>query len=301
MTHTIPRGLSVAVITPMNEDGTLDLAGLTRHVKWLVDEGVDILMPCGTTGESATLDADEQRRVIATCVAAAEGRVPVFAGAGSNSTARSVGLAYGAREEGAAGLLVVTPYYNRPSQEGMIRYFMDVADVGQGLPVILYNVPNRTGVNLKPDTVFRLAELEPFVGLKEASGDLEQLMTLIRGRPEGFLVLSGDDAMTLPFMALGGDGLVSVAANQAPGRMKAFVAAALAGEMTRARAAHYELLPLMRVNFLETNPVPVKTSLHLMDRIEDPHVRGPLAPLTEESLETLKRVLLEVGVLESAR
>lgn len=296
MTPKLPRGLSVAVATPMHEDGSLDLPALTRHASWLVEGGADVLMPCGTTGESATLDDEEQRRVIATCVEAASGRAPVFAGAGSNDTRRSVGLVRAAREEGADGLLLVTPYYNRPSQDGLLRHFSELVDAGQGLPVVLYNVPNRTGVNLQPVTAFRLAELEPVVGVKEASGDLDQAMTLIRDRPEGFLVLSGDDQAALTIMALGGDGVVSVAANEVPDRMKALVSAALANDMERARTLHYQLLALMRVNFIESNPVPVKTALHLMGRM-GPHVRGPLAPLAPDSLEALRHVLVRTGLL----
>jgi 4-hydroxy-tetrahydrodipicolinate synthase len=298
MTVKLPTGLSVAVATPMHEDGSLDLLALDRHARWLVESGVDVLMPCGTTGESATLEPDEQRQVIATCLAAADGRVPVFAGAGSNSTAYSVSLARAAKDEGADGLLLVTPYYNRPSQNGLFRHYAEVTAAGGGLPSLLYNVPNRTGVNLRPETAFRLAELEPVIGVKEASGDLDQVMTLLLDRPEGFLVLSGDDGLALAILALGAEGLVSVAANQVPDRMKAFVAAVLEGRMELARELHYALLPLMRVNFVETNPVPVKTALHLMGRMA-PHVRGPLAPLAPESLAALERVLEDTGLLEN--
>ncbi|MSR22230.1 MAG: 4-hydroxy-tetrahydrodipicolinate synthase [Gemmatimonadetes bacterium] len=296
MKPTSPAGLSVAVVTPMHADGSLDLAALRHHVLWLIDGGVDTLMPSGSTGESATLDDEEQRQVIATCVEAAEGRVPVFAGAGSSSTKRSTSLARAARQEGASGLLVVTPYYNKPSQDGLRRHFTEVTEAGEGLPVVLYNVPSRTGVNLLPETVFRLAELEPVVGVKEASGDLDQVMTLIRGRPDGFLVLSGDDGLGLAIMALGGDGVVSVAANEIPDRMKELVTAALSNDIGRARALHYELLPLLTANFIESNPVPVKTALHLMGHM-GPHVRGPLVPLSPGSLATLRKVLLEAGLL----
>jgi len=297
MTLKRPTGLSVAVATPMQEDGSLDLGALTRHVEWLIRGGVDTLMPCGTTGESATLEPDEQRRVIETCVEASGGRVPVFAGAGSNSTEHSVALARAAREAGADGLLVVTPYYNRPSQAGLADHYRAVAEAGGGLPVVLYNVPNRTGVNLDPDTVFRLAEVESVVALKEASGNLDQIMTLLSGRPEGFLVLSGDDGFALAIMALGGEGVVSVAANQVPARMKAMVDAALAGRFDRARELHFELLPLMRANFVESNPVPLKTALHRMGRM-GPHVREPLAPLTPASLRTLEDALVRLGLVE---
>ena len=224
-------------------------------------------MPCGTTGESATLDADEQRRVIAACVQAADGRVPVFAGAGTNSTERSKRLAAAAVEEGASGLLLVTPYYNRPSQEGALPPLRGGRPRRPGCPSRALQRARSHGGELEPETVFRLAELDPVVGVKEASGDLDQVMTLVRDRAEGLLVLSGDDATALAIMALGGDGLVSVAANEAPARMKALVSSALAGDVGEARRVHYELLPLMRVNFIETNPVPVKTALHLMGRV----------------------------------
>lgn len=297
MTPPLPRGLSAALVTPMTVEGGLDLPALRRHVGHLVQEGVDVLMPCGTTGESATLDPEEQRRVIATCVEAAGGAVPVFAGAGSNSTERSLALARAARAEGADGLLLVTPYYNRPSQEGLHRHFSAVAEAGGGLPVVLYNVPNRTGVNLRPETALRLAELEPIVAVKEASGDLDQVMTLLRERPDGFLVLAGDDAIALPILALGGDGVVSVAANEVPGRMAALVAAARAGDFERARSLHFELLPLMRANFLESNPVPVKTALHRMGRM-GATVRGPLAPLGDEARLRLERVLTDLKLVK---
>jgi 4-hydroxy-tetrahydrodipicolinate synthase len=297
MTNRLPKGLSVAVATPMEADGSLDIPGLKRHASWLVEEGVDVLMACGTTGESATLDGEEQRLVLATCIEAVAGRVPVYAGAGSNSTAKAVQFARAARAEGADGLLLVTPYYNRPSQEGLYRYYVEVAEAGQGLPVILYNVPSRTGVNLKAETTLRLAEVESIVGIKEASGDFDQIMTLLRDRPEGFLVLSGDDAVALAMMALGGEGVVSVAANEIPRWMKELVDAALSGDLVRAREIHYRLLPLMRANFIESNPVPAKTALHLMGRI-GPHVRSPLAPLTPASLEALRKVLSELGLLE---
>jgi 4-hydroxy-tetrahydrodipicolinate synthase len=300
MTNRLPRGLSVAVATPMLEDGSIDFPGLKRHASWLVEEGVDVLMPCGTTGESATLDGEEQRRVLAACIEAVAGKVPVYAGAGSNSTAKAVQFAKAAREEGADGLLIVTPYYNRPSQEGLFRYYSEVAEAGQGLPVILYNVPSRTGVNLKAETTLRLAEVESIVGIKEASGDLDQIMTLLRDRPEGFLVLSGDDAVALAMMALGGEGVVSVAANEIPRWMKELVDAALSGDLRLAREIHYRLLPLMRANFVESNPVPVKTALHLMGKF-GPHVRSPLAALTPAAHETLRKALTDAGLIGDER
>ncbi|MEX0979654.1 MAG: 4-hydroxy-tetrahydrodipicolinate synthase, partial [Gemmatimonadota bacterium] len=231
-------GLGVALVTPFREDGAFDRDAFEAHVKFQVAGGVDALVPCGTTGESATMDATEQREVIAAAVAVAAGvapsetpsgrRVVVIAGAGSNSTRAAAQLAAGAREAGADAVLSVGPYYNKPTQEGFYRHFRAVAEAAE-IPVILYNVPGRTGSNILPETVLRLARTANIVGVKEASGDLAQVMTIVRGRPEGFLVLSGDDELTLPVLAMGGDGVVSVASNEVPAAMSQLVHAGLAG------------------------------------------------------------------------
>ncbi len=294
---TTVRGLSVAVVTPMTPEGEVDFPGLRKHARWLVENGVDVLMPCGTTGEGVTLDPAEQVRVVEECVEAANGRVPVFAGAGSNWTKTAQELARGAAAAGADGLLCATPAYNKPSQEGLYRHFTEVVEAGGGLPVVLYNVPGRTAVNLLPETVFRLARMEPVIGVKEACGDIDQIQTVLRDRPEGFLVLAGDDSFALPVMALGGDGVVSVVGNEAPRLMADLVGHALAGDFTAARKIHERLLPLMRANFIESNPVPAKTALEMMGRM-GAQTRLPLVPLKPESREILRRAMVDAGLME---
>lgn len=289
------RGLSVALATPFDAEGSIDAPALRAHARRMLEGGVDVLMPCGTTGEGATLSPAEQREVLRHCLEEVGDRMAVFAGAGSNDTAATAALVRAAREEGAHGVLCVTPYYNKPSQEGLLRHYEALAEAGQGLPLVLYNVPGRTGVNLHPETVLRLAALEPIVAVKEASGDLDQIMTILRDRPEGFLVLAGDDAFALPVIALGGDGVVSVAANEVPAPMAALVAAALAGRIEEAREIHFRLLPLMRANFVDTNPVPVKRALALMGWMSD-RVRLPLAPLPPAGEEVLRRAMAEAGL-----
>ncbi len=290
------RGLSVALLTPMHEDGSIDEPTLRAHVDRMIAGGCDVLMPCGTTGEAATLSVEEQERVVRIVVEAADGRVPVVAGAGSNSTAVARQLAANAKGAGASGILAVTPSYNKPSQEGLLGHFTAIADAADGLPVVLYNVPGRTAVNLEVATTLRLAELDQIVGIKEATGTLDPIHTLLAERPEGFLVLAGDDILTLPALALGGDGVVSVAANEAPELMSRLVRSAAAGEFDEARRLHFHLLPLLRMNFVETNPVPVKTACHLMGMMRA-EVRAPLAPLAVGNLARLEAVLHRVGLL----
>lgn len=294
MERTRFRGLAVAMVTPMHSDGSVDREGLATHAERLVGAGVDVLVPCGTTGESATLHFREQAEAIAVVVEAAAGRVPVMAGAGTNHTEDAVRLARAARDAGADALLSVTPYYNRPTQEGLFRHFREVARATD-LPLFLYNVPGRTGSNLRPETVLRLArEVRGVAGVKEASGDLGQVATILKDRPEGFLVLAGDDEMALPVMALGGDGVVSVAGNEVPEAMKALVTAALHGDFAAARAQHFRLLPLMRANFIESNPIPVKTALEMLGRFPA-HMRLPLTPLEPANRPHLERALAEAG------
>lgn len=288
------RGLAVAMVTPMHPDGSVDGAALQRHVEFLVEGGVDVLVPCGTTGESATLHFREQAEVIARVVGAAGGRVPVMAGAGTNHTEDAVRLARAARDAGADALLSVGPYYNKPTQEGFYRHFREVA-AATDLPLFLYNVPGRTGSNLRPETVLRLArEVDTVAGVKEASGDLGQAATILRDRSDHFLVLAGDDEMALPVMALGGDGVVSVAGNEVPAAMKALVTAGLHGDFATARAHHFRLLSLMRANFVESNPIPVKAALALMGRMGE-HLRLPLTPLEAAHRPLLERALMEAG------
>lgn len=293
------RGVFTALVTPFTEAGRVDKVGLRRLVRRQIEEGVAGLVPVGTTGEGATLEPDEHRRVVELVVEEARGAsrpVPVVAGAGTASTRKSADLARACRRAGADALLVVTPYYNKPTPAGLLTHFRTVAEAG-GLPVVLYDVPGRTGLHMSAETVLQLAAEEPFVGVKEASGRLDEVTEILRHRPEGFAVLSGDDVLTLPIVALGGEGVISVVANEAPGPMAELVAAALAGERDRAAALHARLFPLMRANFVETNPIPVKWALHRLDLIE-PYVRLPLVPLSRDAREPVERALGEVGLLE---
>lgn len=290
------RGLAVAMVTPMHPDGSVDEEALQQHAERLMAGGVDVLVPCGSTGESATLHFSEQARVIARVVEVVAGRVPVMAGAGTNHTEDAVRLARAARDAGADAILSVTPYYNKPTQNGLFRHFSEVAGATE-LPLFIYNVPGRTGSNVRPETVLRLAREVPGVaGVKEASGDLAQVATLLHHRPEGFLVLAGDDEMALPVLALGGDGVVSVAGNEVPAGMKGLVTAGLAGDFASARAEHFRLLPLMRANFVESNPIPVKAALEMLGHFPA-HVRLPLTPLEQGSRPILERALIEAGAL----
>jgi 4-hydroxy-tetrahydrodipicolinate synthase len=289
------RGVGPALITPMRADGSVDLDAFAEHARFCMDGGVHFLVPCGTTGESATLDGDEQARVIERCVEVAAGRVPVMAGAGTNSTAEACARARAAVRAGADAILSVTPYYNKPTPEGLYRHYMEVADAA-GVPVFVYNVPGRTGCNLSAATLRRIAEgHELIAGVKDASGDVQQLMTVLTERREGFLVLSGEDHLTFTLIALGGDGAISVIANEAPASTAEMTEAALAGDLGAARDLHYRLLPLMRANFVESNPIPVKTALQLMGR-GAAHFRAPLCALGQEHLPTLRRALEQAGI-----
>lgn len=293
--HERFRGCHVALVTPFRQDLSVDYDRLKALVNFLLERGVDGIVPCGTTGESATLQADEQENVIRAVVSCVRGRVPVIAGAGTNSTHEAIALARRAEAAGADAILSVTPYYNRPTQEGLYRHYRALAEAVT-LPIILYNVPGRTGCNLEPTTVCRLAELPNIIGIKEASGNFNQIMELIRTRPEGFLVLSGDDSFTLPILALGGDGVISVVANEVPREMRALVEAALRGDFATAREWHYKLLPLMTANFLEANPIPVKAALALMGLVEE-NYRLPLCPPSDATRNRLKRILEDLQLL----
>jgi 4-hydroxy-tetrahydrodipicolinate synthase len=271
-------GCWTALITPFR-DGAIDEPALRRLVERQIAGGVRGLVPCGTTGEAATLSPREAERVVAAVAEAAAGRAPVVAGVGGNDTRTTVERARRARALGADGVLVVTPYYNRPTQEGLAAHFMAVAD-GADLPVVLYNVPGRTGVNLLPETTLRLADHPRIVGIKEASGSIDQASEIVARAPAGFAVLSGDDASTLPILSVGGRGVVSVAANVAPAAVAGLVDAALAGAWDAARRAHLALFDLCRALFCETNPAPVKEAAALLGLCE-PEVRLPLVRLAE--------------------
>ncbi|MBV9925190.1 MAG: 4-hydroxy-tetrahydrodipicolinate synthase [Acidobacteria bacterium] len=295
------RACATALVTPFKSDGSVDIERMKALVGRQCEGGVRVLVPCGTTGESVTMSADENRRVIAATVEAAkEHGARVIAGAGSNSTAHAVENARSAQEAGADAVLIVAPYYNKPTQEGLYQHFRTVAEAVAPLPVVLYNVPGRTSSNISAETTLRLAkEVENVAAVKEASGNLAQIMEIIRHRPEGFLVLSGDDALTFAMLALGADGLVSVASNEAPAPMSQMVDAALAGRWDEARELHYRWLPLMDVNFVESSPGPVKAAMTLMGLIEE-NLRLPLVPVTEKTRARVREVLSELGLLEES-
>lgn len=292
------RGTGVALVTPFASDGSVDHAALRSHVETMLEGGVEFLVPCGTTGEIATLTLDERTAVIRTVVEAADGRAPVMAGASSNATADAEDQARAARDAGADSILTVAPYYNKPPQEGMLHHFRAVADAAE-LPTCIYNVPGRTASNILPETALRLAEHPAIFAVKEASGDLAQVATILAGRPEGFLVLSGDDELTLPMVALGGDGVVSVVANQAPGPFSDLVRAALRGDFEEARALHFRLLDLMRANFVETNPMPVKAGVALLGG-PGARVRPPLTGVSPKTLEVVRDALVVAGLMDEA-
>jgi 4-hydroxy-tetrahydrodipicolinate synthase len=292
------RGTGVALVTPFKSDGALDQAALEKLVDWQIEQGTNFLVPCGTTGENPALSADEHRRVVEITIRRANGRVPVLAGAGSNSTDRAVELARLAIDLGADGLLTITPYYNKPTPDGLRRHFGAQADaiekVRSGFPMIMYNVPGRTGVNMTAETTLRIArEIPNMIGVKEASANMEQMLTILRERAPGFLMLSGDDAWTLPLIGAGADGVISVAANEIPALMSQMTAAALKGDFVRAREIHNRVLPLMSGNFIESNPIPVKAAMKLMGILENDTVRSPLAPITDVNLKKLQAILKE--------
>ena len=300
------RGVGTALITPFKESGALDETALARFVDWQIGEGVNFLVPCGTTGENPALTLEEHRRVVEIVIKTADARVPVLAGAGNNSTARAIELAEIAIDLGADGILTITPYYNKPTPDGLRRHFgmqgEAVEKKKRGLPMIMYNVPGRTGVNMTAATTLQIAaEVPNVVGVKEASGNMEQILTILRDREKDFVVLSGDDAWTLPLIAAGADGIVSVASNEAPGPMSSMVAAALAGDFSSARRQHERLLPLMTGNFIESSPIPVKTACKMLGLIPTDTVRPPLAPITEGNRQKLQAILEQCGFFETAR
>ena len=287
-------GCGTALVTPFTAAGAVDEAAVRRLARRQMDAGVHFLVPCGTTGESPTLSRAEQLRVVELVIAEAAGRAPVLAGAGGYDTRSTVALARELAAVGADGLLSVTPYYNKPTQEGLYRHFRTIAE-SVDLPLILYNVPSRTGCNLEPATLLRLAAVANVAGVKEAAGDLGQMCEICRAAPAGFSVLAGDDAFTLALMALGGCGVISVAANEAPAEMAALVERAAAGDFAGARAVHERLLPLMQVNFIESNPIPVKAALAALG-VAPAHYRLPLAPPSTASRQRIEAVLAELGL-----
>jgi 4-hydroxy-tetrahydrodipicolinate synthase len=288
------RGTLTALVTPFKKEGSLDEDALRKLVDFQVERGIDGLVPCGTTGESPTLSYDEHNRVIDIVIEQAAGRVPVIAGTGANSTREAVELTKHALEAGANYSLQVTPYYNKPTQEGLYRHFMEVADVG--LPIVVYNIKGRTGINIETPTLMRIAKHEKAVAVKEASGDIKQMMDVITQRPDDFSVLSGDDNMTYPLIALGGDGVVSVVSNLMPEEMRKLVHAALDGDYKTAREMHYRLMPIFKGAFIETNPIPIKAAMAMKGMCEEVY-RLPMCEMQPENKEKLRGICEELGVL----
>lgn len=291
------RGCGTALVTPFQSDTQLDLEAYRKLIRWQLDSGVHFLVPSGTTGESVTLNEEEYRQVIRTCVETAAGAVPVVAGAGTNNTAQAIHLATIAEQEGADALLAVTPYYNKPTQEGLFLHFSKIAE-SISLPVVLYNVPGRTIINITAETALRLAQIDSIIAVKEASGDLGQVMQILDRRPADFLVLSGDDSLTFPIMAMGGEGIISVASNLIPAEMSQMVDLALDGRWEEARKIHYRYLNLMEINFIETSPIPVKYALSRMGRLEEVY-RLPLCPITEPSKKVMDQELDKLNLVNT--
>jgi 4-hydroxy-tetrahydrodipicolinate synthase len=289
-------GCGTALVTPFRQDFSLDEDALRRLVRRQVEAGINFLVPCGTTGESPTLGAGEQKRVVQITVEEARGKVPVLAGAGGNDTAHVIELAREFEALGASGILSVSPYYNKPTQEGLYQHFKAIAAAVR-LPIILYNIPGRTGVNIEPATIKRLAEIDNIAGVKEASGNISQMAVILDSVPETFAVLSGDDGITLPLLALGGRGLISVASNEIPAEMTRIVKLALASDFAAAREIHRRYFRLMEVNFVETNPGPVKAAMALMGLLE-PVFRLPLVAPKPENLAKIRSVLESLGLVQ---
>jgi 4-hydroxy-tetrahydrodipicolinate synthase len=290
------RGCGTALVTPFHQDGSIDETTLRNLVAWQVESGIDFLIPCGTTGETPTLSHDEWLHVIDVTIEVAAGRVPIVAGATSNSTQDAVEKAKEvAARPGVDAILTASPYYNKPTQEGQYRHFRAIAEAIDK-PILLYNVPGRTGANIEPGTLARLAEVPNVLGVKEASGNIAQIAEVLNAVPEHFLVFSGDDAITLPLIALGGVGIISVASNEIPAEMSAMTRAALSNDWVTARSIHRKYLPLMQANFIESNPLPVKAVLAMLGRIEEVY-RLPLLPMRRDTRSKLQKIATEVGLI----
>src|SRR4249919_3241964 len=291
-------GVGTALITPFTTSGAVDEPAVRRLAKRQVDAGIHFLVPCGTTGETPTLSPDERRRIVEICVDEARGRALVLAGAGGYDTREIAHAAKEMQKAGANGLLSVTPYYNRPTPEGLYEHYKAIAD-STPLPIIVYNVPGRTGCNVDPATLSRLATIKNIVGVKEASGNVTQMAEICARVPEDFIVLSGDDALTLPLMAIGGRGIISVASNEVPAEMVQLVEAAERNDFAAARAVHARILPLMAINFLESNPQPVKYAMAAMGLLDETF-RLPMVSPTAASKEKINGVLKKLGLLKGA-
>jgi 4-hydroxy-tetrahydrodipicolinate synthase len=296
--RTLWTGVGTALVTPFSKSGALDELAVRRLGRRQIEGGVHFLVPCGTTGESPTLDDRERVRIVEILADESAGRVPILAGAGGYNTHEVIRQAGEMGRAGASGLLSVAPYYNKPTQEGLYRHFKAIAE-STDLPIVVYNVPGRTGSNVEPATLARLAEIANIVGVKEASGNISQMCEVCHAVPDGFIVLAGDDAITLPLMAVGGRGVVSVVSNEMPAEMVTLVETAEQGDFAGARAVHDRLLPLMQVNFVESNPIPVKAAMAAMGLIEETY-RLPMCPPRSESREKIARVLRALGLLKPA-
>jgi 4-hydroxy-tetrahydrodipicolinate synthase len=294
----LSTGCGTALVTPFSRDGSVDQAGVRRLAKRQIDAGIHFLVPCGTTGESPTLSDEERFRVVELVVEEAAGRIPVLAGAGGYDTREVIRSAQQMKRLGAAGILSVTPYYNKPTQEGLFQHYSAIA--GEvGLPIIVYNVPGRTGCNVDVATLVRLSQVANIAGVKEASGNVSQMCEICRAVPESFIVLSGDDALTLPLMAVGGHGIISVIANEAPAEMARMADLAAAGDFIAARRIHQQLMPLMSANFVESNPIPVKAAMAAMGLLEEVY-RLPMVPPSDVSRQRILAALNAAHVFETA-
>ncbi len=289
------KGSIVAIVTPF-KNGKFDEKAFKSLIEWHISEGTDGIVPCGTTGESATLDYEEHYRVIEVTIKTVKGRIPVIAGTGANSTDETIMITKKAKQLGADAALLVTPYYNKPTQEGLYRHYKKVAEE-VNIPQILYNVPGRTAVNMLPSTVARLAEIKNIVGIKEATGDMKQVSEVIRLCGNRMTVLSGDDFTTLPLLALGGKGVISVSANVAPRDVSAMCNAWEQGDTVRARKLHFKLEPLNSAMFIETNPIPAKTALNMMGKIQE-EFKLPLCQMSDDNKKKLRKILINQGVLK---
>ncbi len=291
-------GVGTALVTPFTASGAIDEGAVRRLARRQIDAGVHFLCPCGTTGESPTLTGDEKLQIVELLVDEARDQVPIVAGAGGYDTREVIELARELERRGAAALLSVTPYYNKPTQEGLYQHYKAIAESTR-LPIIVYNVPGRTGVNVEVPTLVRLSQIPGIVAVKEASGNVTQMCEICRAVPPDFIVLSGDDSLTLPLMAVGGHGIISVASNEIPAEMVQMVEAAERNDFRAARAIHARILPLMQINFVESNPVPVKAAMAAMGLLDERY-RLPMCPPRPESREKINKVLKELGLLKAA-
>jgi 4-hydroxy-tetrahydrodipicolinate synthase len=289
-------GCGTALVTPFDDDGSLDERTLRSLVDWQIDEGIHFLVPCGSTGEAATMSVEEHTRVVSIVVEQARGRVPIVAGAGSNDTAKAIALSKAMRDAGATHLLHTSPMYNKPPQRGIVAHYRAIAEAVD-LPIVVYNVPGRTGSNIEAKTTLEMSKIPGIAAVKEASGQLSQIADIIRGRDEPFSVLSGDDEFTMPVMALGGDGIISVISNATPRPMAELCNRMCNGDFAGARDIHFQLLPWMRAAFIESNPMPVKAALAMTGRIKN-NLRLPLVPMAESHAASVKAALVQAGALK---